>query len=82
VTVTADGMPFPNIGVGTFDRDGVNGVGATDLAPFVVDWVNDGNPTACRSDFSGDNALGAGDLALLVHVFVLDQSPLSSSCPP
>lgn len=82
VTVTGGGQPFPNIGVSTLDRDGVNGVGASDLTLFILDWLNHANPTACRSDFSGDDALGAGDLALLVHVFVLDQSPMSSSCPP
>ena len=82
VRVTCGGQPFPNIGVSTFDRDGVNGVGGSDLALFTSDWMTQDNPAACRPDFSGDDLLGAADLALLIRVFVLDQSPLSSSCPP
>lgn len=77
IKVPFNPVPFPSIGVSTLDRDGVNGMGAGDLALFISDFVN--FPMACRSDFSGNDTLGAEDLAIWLNIFVAGNSPITGN---
>ncbi len=81
VAVTVNSVPFPNISASTFDRDGVNGIGAGDLSLVIFDFVN--FPAAGRSDFDCSGTVGAGDQSILLADFVSGASALSGSpyCP-
>ena len=69
------GFPFPNLSVSTFDRDGMRGVGASDLSLVIRDFLD--NPEAGRSDFNGDGHVGGEDLSLWISVFIRGGSAVS-----
>ena len=81
VAVTVNSVPFPNINAATFDRDGINGVGAGDVSLVLADFFGGLNPG--RSDFDNSGVVGAGDLGILLGIFFGLGSSLSGApyCP-
>lgn len=82
-TVTADGVPFDNIGAGTVDNDGINGVTGIDGGAFASDLFAFPGTYRSRSDFDGDNDVDGIDGGVFALVLLGAGSPASCGtlCP-
>lgn len=82
-TVTADGVPFDNIGAASGDNNGVGGVEVVDLGGFAANFFAFPGTYASRSDFDGDNDIDVVDLGGFAAVFFSGGSPASCGtlCP-
>jgi hypothetical protein len=62
-----DGFYIRDLRVAAFDLNGVDGVGAADLAIWLRDFGSSLEPV--RSDYNGDGFVGVADLALWLQLF-------------
>lgn len=80
-SIIADGVSLGAVNVGTYDMNGVAGVGGADLSLWGADFLGGQNPT--RSNYDNAAGVGGADLSLWGGVFLAGQSTSSAAtyCP-